>query len=398
MSGHVRHSSSSSLGLILSLLVGLGATASAAAQMSVLINPGDQNEGAATSVFSAWKGGVEAALRQTGQGASKVSFSTNTQQDLSATRAQLFDVFVGPAPLIGSAVRYGYTPLITTGKPARVALVVLDGSAITSFQQTRQARLGMPGADSVVTYLLRGEVRATNTTLKQHFKSIYDTRFQGALLPCLELRQCDVVAVEQSVAQEWLASGKRIRVIWQSRDVPGETLAVRTNSQLAAEQLRKALAGALSGSGYSTAIATKDFEYVSTLGYFTPRTIDGANLLEDSNTLKKLLASGARYIDTRNQAEFDEGHVPGAELVPYGEKSVKDPGYDPAQDKFDVARLGPNKAQLLVFGCNGPECWKSFKASRAAVKAGYTQVYWFRGGFPLWRDAGNQVARRPSPA
>ena len=56
-----------------------------------------------------------------------------------------------------------------------------------------------------------------------------------------------------------------------------------------------------------------------------------------------------------------------------------------------MQRLGADKAQVLVFGCNGPECWKSFKASRAALKAGYTQVYWFRTGFPAWRASGRAV-------
>ena len=36
--------------------------------------------------------------------------------------------------------------------------------------------------------------------------------------------------------------------------------------------------------------------------------------------------------------------------------------------------------------CNGTECWKSYKATRTAVAAGYTKVYWFRGGMPEWRE------------
>ncbi len=43
---------------------------------------------------------------------------------------------------------------------------------------------------------------------------------------------------------------------------------------------------------------------------------------------------------------------------------------------------------MLIFACNGAECWKSFKASHAALKAGYKRVHWFRGGFPAWRAAG----------
>ena len=84
--------------------------------------------------------------------------------------------------------------------------------------------------------------------------------------------------------------------------------------------------------------------------------------------------------------------MPGSVLVPYFEKSAKDPGYDPAQDQFELQRLGGNKSQALIFACNGAECWKSFKASRAAIQAGYTRVYWFRAGFPAWRGSGRKVA------
>ena len=108
----------------------------------------------------------------------------------------------------------------------------------------------------------------------------------------------------------------------------------------------------------------------------------------DAKTVAQLLQSGATYVDTRTEAEFKAGHVPGAILVPYVEKSAKDADFDPAHDKFETAKLGNNRDAPLVFACNGPECWKSYKASAAAVKAGYRKVHWFRGGFPEWRSSG----------
>jgi rhodanese-related sulfurtransferase len=41
-----------------------------------------------------------------------------------------------------------------------------------------------------------------------------------------------------------------------------------------------------------------------------------------------------------------------------------------------------------VLFCNGGECWKGFKASTAAAKAGYSKIYWFRNGFPEWSAKG----------
>jgi len=252
-----------------------------------------------------------------------------------------------------------------------------------------------------VTYLLRGEVQAGNTTLARQYPSIYQTRYQDALLTCLELRRCDVVAVEEVVAKRWAASGKKVKVVWQSREVPGLSVALHKDAQVSADTLRSALMAELArldAFGYTGTLTVKDFEYVSTLGYFTPRTLEGATLVEDPAQVESLMAAGARYIDARNQEEFAAGHVPGAILVPYVEKSAKDPGYDPKLDQFDLQRLGDNKAQPLVFGCNGPECWKSFKASRAALQAGYTKVYWFRTGVPAWRSSGRPLDRGDAKA
>ena len=67
---------------------------------------------------------------------------------------------VGPAPVIGSAVRYGYVPVVGSTQGARAVLVVPEGSAIADWARSKGQRLGLPGQDSVVTYLLRGEVNA----------------------------------------------------------------------------------------------------------------------------------------------------------------------------------------------------------------------------------------------
>lgn len=375
-------------------LAALGAAALAAqADTRVLVNPGDQAEGDRMRVSSGWKSVLEASLRKLDAPAAQVRYSGDATADLSATRANLYEVMVAPAPTIGSAVRYGYVPLVGSKRSAQAVLVTSVDSAIGSREQSRGKSLGMPGQDSVVTYLLRGEVQADNTTLARQYPSIYQTRFQDALLICLEVRRCDVVAVEKSVAQKWLSAGKKIKIVWESREVPGLAVALHKDARISPEALRAALVGELERSEpglYTPALAARDYEYVSTLGYFTPRALQGATLVEDPAVVEALLAKGARYIDTRNDAEFKAGHVPGAVLIPYVEKSAKDPGYDAAQDQFELQRLGPDKAQPLVFGCNGPECWKSFKASHAAIQAGYTKVYWFRNGFPGWRASGRK--------
>lgn len=370
---------------------------SVAAQTSVLINPGDLREQTRIAEYGAWKAVLEQALRKAGASGVAVQLSNDATRDLQTTRSRLMDVYVAPAHVIGSAVRYGYVPVGGMDRTVQTLLVAPAASGITTLEQAKGKRLGLPLQDSLVTYLFRGEINAANTTIKRHFGRVYETRYQDALLTCLQLRQCDVVAVEKSLYERWVEGGEKLQVLMETRSVPGMSVAVRDDSGLNVNALREELAVAmqrereLSRVAKPTARQKDDYTYVATLGYFTPRSLPGAQVA-DAATVTQLLQRGARYIDTRNADEFKAGHVPGAVLVPYVEKSPKDADYDGKLDQFDVGQLGGNKAAELIFACNGAECWKSYKASRAALAAGYTKVYWFRGGFPEWRAAGQKVA------
>jgi rhodanese-related sulfurtransferase len=61
------------------------------------------------------------------------------------------------------------------------------------------------------------------------------------------------------------------------------------------------------------------------------------------------------------------------------------------QDDFNIAKLPGDKAARIVMYCNGPECWKSYKASIWALKAGYSAIHWYREGFPDWKAKGQHV-------
>ena len=116
----------------------------------------------------------------------------------------------------------------------------------------------------------------------------------------------------------------------------------------------------------------------------TPAALPGVKVV-NAEEVKKMLDGGVPVIDTRVAAEYADK---GAISVPYKEKSAKEPGFDAAQDQFDLAKLPANKAAPLVFFCNSGECWKSYKASVVAQKAGYSKISWFRGGFPEWNSKG----------
>lgn len=118
-----------------------------------------------------------------------------------------------------------------------------------------------------------------------------------------------------------------------------------------------------------------------------PNTLTGAKVVSAAE-VKKMLDSGTPVIDTRVAAEYAEKAIKGAKSVPYKEKSAKEVGFDPSKDDFDMAKLPQDKAGPVVFYCNAGECWKSYKASAVAIKAGYTKVFWFRGGMPEWVASG----------
>ena len=122
----------------------------------------------------------------------------------------------------------------------------------------------------------------------------------------------------------------------------------------------------------------------------TPTSLKGTELV-DATKAKSLMESGVKIIDTRVAIEFAEAHIKGAINVPYKEKSAKAIDFDASQDSFDVAKLPADKNAAIIMQCNGPECWKSYKASVAAMKAGYKKIYWFRGGFPEWKAKGYPV-------
>ena len=86
---------------------------------------------------------------------------------------------------------------------------------------------------------------------------------------------------------------------------------------------------------------------------------------------KKIMDSQEGYLilDTRTQAEFDEGHIPGAILIPY----------DTITEKAET--MLTDKNQLILVYCRSGR--RSKLAAEALVKLGYTNIKEF-GGIIDW--------------
>lgn len=91
----------------------------------------------------------------------------------------------------------------------------------------------------------------------------------------------------------------------------------------------------------------------------------------NAETAKEIMDTEDGYVilDARTQAEYDEGHIPGAILIPH--------------DTVMTAAEGalPDKGQLILVYCRSGN--RSKQASQALVDLGYTNVVEF-GGINSW--------------
>ncbi len=91
-------------------------------------------------------------------------------------------------------------------------------------------------------------------------------------------------------------------------------------------------------------------------------------------------------VDARTRVEFSESHIPGAVLVPA--RSVA----------TELPRLVKDRARLVVFYCNGPNCTKTVVAAKAATAAGYSNVLEYKEGLPGWGKSGRPTAGKRMPS
>jgi len=137
-------------------------------------------------------------------------------------------------------------------------------------------------------------------------------------------------------------------------------------------------------------LAVMAFPVPALAAALTPESIPGTTVVT-ADKAKVLMESGVLIIDTRVANEYVEQHIKGAVNVPYKEKSAKTVNFDASQDSFDLTKLPADKSKPVIFYCNAGECWKSYKSSVVAVKAGYKNIYWLRGGIPEWKAKGFPV-------
>ncbi len=302
------------------------------------------------------------------------------------------DMVYGPAQVIANIGKFKFEPVLKTEQTTAASFVA--GPRYQGDLAAKSgARLGLPDYESLMGGLARSEInsrglaRADFTEMKFH-------RMAEAPLYGLKLGRYDLAVASAEEARTW-ASANGGRVIHTSSSVPLRALSVKTGS-VSATQQQKLASTLRSGTSLRLVLATAskdDFKGIASMLNTTPTTLPGAAVIGAAEA-RDLVAKGVPVYDVRDDEAYKAGSVPGAIHVPYKEGSAKEVGFDPADDQFSLSRLPRDKSAPLIMYCDGTICWKSYKSAIMALNAGWKNIYWFRGGFPEWKDAGFAIANR----
>jgi rhodanese-related sulfurtransferase/ABC-type phosphate/phosphonate transport system substrate-binding protein len=312
---------------------------------------------------------------------------------MRSTRTGEYEIYIAPSHVAASALAHGYNLIGSTDRDEVYQLVARPGPKAPG--DLKDGKMYLTQQDSVGAYVARGMLNESGQSLKI-FQQVMYRRTSGAGLFAIDSGLVDATVAKQIDVSNWIReNNSSCVVLMSSHPVPGgmsvvvrKTLPEATRNRL--ENWFLGPNGTMAGIGriaYHSDLA--NYKYVAALGNWTPSQLPGGIIVTASEVVA-LQQRGVPLIDVRIAKEYQEKHIRGAISIPYDEKSLKDVAFDPALDTW----AGPerlDKSLPVIFQCNGPECWKSYKAARVALAKGFKTVYWFRGGYPEWESAGLPV-------
>ena len=124
----------------------------------------------------------------------------------------------------------------------------------------------------------------------------------------------------------------------------------------------------------------------------TPLAVPGARRILTTELRQRLQAPIEERPLLLDVLSDEHASLPGAIWIPGAGLGS---GFDDALQ----ARLGGflrfmtagDPGRELVFLCVGPRCWLSYNAALRAVRLGYTNVLWYRGGIEAWGASGGAL-------
>ena len=109
---------------------------------------------------------------------------------------------------------------------------------------------------------------------------------------------------------------------------------------------------------------------------YAPESLPGATILTAEEVISMILGNpDLVVIDSRKKTEFIKGHIEGAINILNTELEIE-----------DLESIVPDRTAALLFYCNGVRCLRSSDSITRAVDWGYTNLFWFRGGWKEWTE------------
>jgi PQQ-dependent catabolism-associated CXXCW motif protein len=123
----------------------------------------------------------------------------------------------------------------------------------------------------------------------------------------------------------------------------------------------------------------------------TPLAIPGAQVIDTAELRERI--AGARpplLFDAAGGTGHDS--MPGAVWIPGAGLGT---GFDDAVQQqlgktLELVAKG-DRTRPLVFFCVSRSCWLSYNSALRAVRLGYHEVFWYRGGLEAWRAADGEL-------
>ncbi|AAZ95961.1 rhodanese-like protein [Thiobacillus denitrificans ATCC 25259] len=352
----------------------------------------DQNESISdTQTNQRYRAFVRDVERAVGQPV-RMQYYTRGFSAIKHAKDGTLDMVFGPAQVIANIGKFKFEPILKSGETAAAAFVA--GPAYKGQLAARSgARLGVPDYESLMGGMARSEINSRGLS-KRDFSEIKFHRMAEAPLYGLKLGRYDLAVASAEEAKAWTASNGG-RIVFTTAAVPLRALSVQPE-RVDAGMRQKLAAGLTKNNSLQLALAgasKADFKSVASMLNTTPTVLPGAKVIGAAQT-RELMAQGVPVYDVRVGEEYAVAHVPGAISVPYKEGSAKEVGFDAADDQFALNKLPKDKNAPFIMYCDGTICWKSYKSAVMAIQAGWKNVYWFRGGFPEWKEAGMPVIAR----
>jgi len=111
----------------------------------------------------------------------------------------------------------------------------------------------------------------------------------------------------------------------------------------------------------------------------SPTDIPGAKTVNTAEA-KALFDEGVYFVDVRKNSDWEAGRIPDAIHIEL-KKVYSDESLSAEVEK---------DAKVVIY-CNGEKCLRSAEAVTKAVEWGFSNVFYYRDGFPAWKAAGNPV-------